>query len=344
MQSMQQQVQQTSGAALTVLIMAVTVAILGALVGVGIYYLLKKTSLKVDTYLLPESKLPLLGTTYKKSSGAAIPRAYNGRRNSLSFWIYLNDVDKFRGIYRHVFHRGDAELASASPLVFMDKDTNRLYVRYDSIKQPTAGLSATTPYEQTIANVQYVDRSSGSVVNKTLAGTFKNSEDGLDVDLAKHGIAIDYIPLQRWVHVAVVVNEDVNGGMISAYVDGELVKHVRSNTPYSRQVAITGKLTTTNSNGAETVDATANDYNATVTFPRSYQGLNLDKVGDIYTGGDPSSSVGPGFSGLVASIRFSNHDMNAADVYKLYEAGPVDNVAAKLGLPAYGVRTPMYRI
>jgi len=73
--------------------------------------------------------------------------------------------------------------------------------------------------------------------------------------------------------------------------------------------------------------------------------LNLDKPGDIYVGGSAiEQDVGPGFSGLVASLTFFNHDLNAKDIYRIYEAGPVDNLAAKLGLPAYGVRSPIYRI
>jgi hypothetical protein len=71
---------------------------------------------------------------------------------------------------------------------------------------------------------------------------------------------------------------------------------------------------------------------------------NLDKKGNIYTGGSVGSTVGPGFSGMVSMIQFFNYDMNANDVYELYKKGPVNNMLAKLGLPSYGIQSPFYRI
>ena len=162
-------------------------------------------------------------------------------------------------------------------------------------------------------------------------GTITNLDHALDLDFATHGITIDYIPIQRWVHVALVVNEEVNGGIINAYVDGELVKQEISGSRVTRETTV--KASTGNTVKLTTLQET-----------REYQGLNLDKPGDVYTGGSTVEDVGPGFSGLVAGISFYNHDLNAADIYKIYEQGPVDNLAAKLGLPAYGVRSPVYRM
>jgi len=72
--------------------------------------------------------------------------------------------------------------------------------------------------------------------------------------------------------------------------------------------------------------------------------MNLDKTGDIWIGGSPSESVGPGFAGLVSKVTFFNHDINAKDVYEDYMKGPIDSLLAKMGLPAYGIRTPLYRM
>jgi len=326
---------------LGVVTMALLTAVVGGAVAVGIYFLMKKVAIKVETYLLPESKLPLVGTAYQKLMGGDIPRAYNGRRATLSFWIYVNDINKFSGVYRHVLHRGDQDLASASPLVFLDKSSNQLHVRFDGIQTPTT-LTATQPFKRAVS-VPYADTGTGAVVQKYLAGDIKLDEQALAYDLATHGITIDYIPLQRWVHVAVVVNEDVNAGIISAFLDGELVKSVQSNSPHTANLAIVGCVVAGKSDACAS-GVTPTEKSVSVTLPRLFQNLNLDKVGDIYVGGDPTSGAGPGFSGLVAGIRFANFDLNTQDIYKQYEEGPVDNLAAKMGLPAYGVRSPVYRL
>ena len=39
-----------------------------------------------------------------------------------------------------------------------------------------------------------------------------------------------------------------------------------------------------------------------------------------------------------------NYDLNDRDIYNNYNEGPIDGFLAKLGLGAYGVRSPIYRI
>jgi hypothetical protein len=71
---------------------------------------------------------------------------------------------------------------------------------------------------------------------------------------------------------------------------------------------------------------------------------DLDKKGHVYVGGSTSGTSGPGFSGMVSKITFANFDMNAKDVYDNYLNGPIDSLLAKMGLPAYGVQAPIYKI
>jgi len=71
---------------------------------------------------------------------------------------------------------------------------------------------------------------------------------------------------------------------------------------------------------------------------------NLTKRGDIWVGGSSTGEAGQGFSGLTAKVAFANYDMNASEIYKEYLKGPVDNLTSKLGLPAYGLRSHVYRI
>lgn len=331
-----------SGKTMLIVSVALLTLVLGAVVGVIIYFLFKKLSVKINTYILPESKVPLNGTQYTRLKGTDIPRAYNGRRATISFWIYIHDINKYMGTYRHVLHRGDDSVLGASPLVFLDKASNKLHIRFDDIKTPTTELSIQKPFDANFKDLPSSSNDSGTNVTGTFTGKINDMKEALNYDLATHGITIDYIPLQRWVHVAVSVNEDVNGGLISAYIDGELVNHVQSNTLYKITTEVTGKLTTTTAGEATTGGEVTKSIPISIT--RKYDALNLDKSGDIYVGGDGSSNVGPGFSGLVAGVVFANYDLNSEDIYKIYLDGPVDNLAAKLGLPAYGVRAPVYRL
>jgi hypothetical protein len=320
--------------ALTILLTTLAVVLVAGGVVLVLWWIMKRGAIKTTSHLLVESKVPLSGTEYKKLNGGAIPRAFNGKRMTTSFWIYIHDLDRYKGTYRHIWHRGDKDVAGASPLVFLDRNTNKLHVRFEKISKVTTGLSMVKPYndtfDQSVMKVATPTKFTGKITDAALAN---------ELDLVEHGITIDYIPLQRWVHVAVVVNEEVNGGIIYGYVDGELVKQLVSGRVVTKEVVpVLGKFQVT---PAQTTDET---IYTKVTKTRTYTDLNLDKVGDIYTGGSALESVGMGFSGLVSSIEIFNHDLSAKEVYEVYARGPVDNMAAKLGLPAYGVRSPVYRI
>lgn len=280
-----------------------------------LYYYLAKKIVQSATYLLPETKYPILGTEFTKASGKDIPPSGNGKRQTIAFWIYINDVDKYKGLYRHIWHRGEKQANGASPLVFMDKTANKIHIRYDDLTSP-AQISMSAPY---------VDTKDITVADASVKYKVAKDADKLPYDLATHGITIDYVPIQRWVHVAVVVNEEVNGGSIQAFLDGELVKSVEAGKTINIEFA----------SGAA---------RQTVTQEYKFQNLNLDKAGDVYIGGSLLESVGPGFAGLVSKILFVNHDLNVKDIYNIYIQGPIDNLAAKLGMPAYGVRSPIYKI
>lgn len=134
--------------------------------------------------------------------------------------------------------------------------------------------------------------------------------------VAARGIEIDYIPVKRWVHISITV--DKKSKLMKAYVDGENVKTLDSRA--SQRVSGAGVVT------------------------RQLSNLDLNGTGNIHIGGRPTSDLGLGFSGLVSNIRYSNWDMSAREVYREYKRGPIDNILSRMGLPAYGVQTPVYKI
>ena len=141
------------------------------------------------------------------------------------------------------------------------------------------------------------------------------------------GIVFPYVPLQRWVHVACVINENLNGGTITGYIDAELAVSVDTSTKLQ-------SVEVTNSAGSTTRVQPVSDLS----------NINISNTGDVYVGGSPSDPIGVGFSGLVSNIQFYNYDISAQDVYANYQKGPFNNPLAALGLPAYGIRSPIYQI
>jgi hypothetical protein len=183
-------------------------------------------------------------------------------------------------------------ITKGSPYVFLDKYENKLYIRFGTVSESDDTFKKTTP----LSSVQNL-----------------NQADFLAY--MRQGIEIPYVPLQRWVHVAVVVNENTNGGTMSAYVDGELSKIVSTQQGVSNS-------------------ASSSAFNR----------LDLDKTGDLHIGGAFDSPLGPGFSGLISKVTMFNYDLNTKDIYKDYNEGPMDGLLASLGLANYGVRSPIYRV
>lgn len=151
--------------------------------------------------------------------------------------------------------------------------------------------------------IVYID----SVSNK-LNISFSKSINLNDSDDQKYNIKFDYLPLQRWVHIGIVVNDNYSGTTVTLYMDSEIVKSVTNG-------------------GDEELKASSNDWN---------ENVDLDKAGSLLVGGDKN-----GFNGLVSKVTIHNYDLNSKDIYNSYSEGPIDGLLASLG---YGVRTPVYKL
>lgn len=275
-----------SGSAFALLGVAVVVTFI---VAYALYWYITSKLIQKIVYVFPDTKTPKLGSLSHIVNGNDAPFTNNGQRKSLSFWLYIHDITQTTGTTdRHIFHIGNdatykidlpasgtslavtnAPSPTASPIVFMDGISNKLYVSFKNNQDNSVATNRKTLIE----------------------------------DATTNGIVIDYIPIQRWVHVAIVVNENATGGTISGYIDAELVK--------SEQ--------------------------------RNVTNIKLDVIGSLYIGGNISEGQN-GFSGLLSKVTIANFDMNVEDVYKEYKKGPIDNFFARMGLPAYSLRSPIYRV
>jgi hypothetical protein len=298
-----------SGSVIVFLVLGIAVAFLTAYI---LYYIISKTISNRLSYVIPKTKVPVLATQESSFPADLVPASGNGKRQTLTFWIYIYDIQKYAGVFRHVLHRGieggNPTTGTVGPYIYLDPNTNKMYVTF-------APTDVTKLYP------------SAAIQTAMTASTVSQADQYAYLNYAR-GITIDYVPLQRWVHVAIVVNEDASvGGSIATYVDGAFVKSVSTNNP---AVASSSPPFSTAS---------------TVAQPAfSISDANLDLKGNVYTGGSIGSTVGPGFSGMLSMIKFFNYDMNANDIYADYKKGPIDNVLAQLGLPAYGLQSPIYRV
>ena len=151
--------------------------------------------------------------------------------------------------------------------------------------------------------IVYID----SVSNKLNISFAKSDNLNNTID-QYYKIKFDYLPLQRWVHIGIVVNDNYSGTTVTLYMDSEIVKSVTND-------------------GDEELKADSSEWNTNV---------DLDKAGSLLVGGDKN-----GFNGLVSKVTIHNYDLNSKDIYNSYSEGPIDGLLASLG---YGVRTPVYKL
>lgn len=265
----------------------VAVIIICGFISWGLYIYISGSLFKQSRIIINDTNVPILCNRLSKISINSFNDSGNGKRRSYTFWIYINDLNKNKGLYKHVFHIGDDnDIINASPYVFLDTVENKLNVRFASIDTDT--------YTDKLPHIQ------------TLSIDQKNK-------YMQQGIEIPYIPIQRWVHIGIVINENSNGGSIVAYVDGDLSK-----------VITTGDI----SSGGTLL---------------KMNNLNLDKKGNLVVGGTIDGINDVGFSGLISKISMYNYDLNDKDIYNDYNEGPLDGFLSKY-LGSYGVRSPIYRI
>jgi hypothetical protein len=266
------------------------------------------------TFQVPDSKTPKTGYEVNQLNTEGLPSLKNTA--TVSFWLYVNEFpDVIPSVpgnttaavnYRHIWHRGDIKWSPelVSPLVLLKSTKTASSVQTNSLVITFPSTDKTKLFDGT------------SFTNTDPPRTTK-----IDYMLATRGITIDYIPIKRWVHVAVTV--DKKKKMMKAFVDGQLVNTI-DNT----------KVTRMRTNTSQPIK----------NISRKLDLLELNGSGDIYIGGRPTSDLGLGFPGLVSNIRFSNWDMSTSEVYREYKRGPVENLMSKIGLPAYGLQSPIYKM
>jgi hypothetical protein len=239
----------------------------------------------------------------------------NGKKRSYSFWIYIFDLAPGDGQYRHVAHITDSEnkyeVRNSSIHVVLDTTLNKLYFRF-ALASPNDELAA---FGELATNIGNVGESGKDTKDKYLKFTKGNGFETIAT-----GFSVNYIPIQRWVHVAVVIN-DIGGGAITTYIDGNFVNTIDNVNKGNKNEYIAD--------------------GAIIDISR----LKLEHTGALYVGGEyPGGLVPMGFSGLISKFTLNNYDLNRNDIYKEYSAGPLKGVLASMGFASYGIRNPIYKL
>lgn len=203
----------------------------------------------------------------------------NGHEFAFSFWIYLTDYDILYN-HRTLFRRGGSvdSLNLGNPIVALDSKTNKMYI---AIK-----------------------------TNQSLE--VQSVEDVL-MSSKKYALSIiDYVPLQRWVHVGFSVQDS----LLTIFMDGEI---------YSvKSITDVPEIDPVNTSGS--------------TVP--VRGFYSNTLGDMYVG--DTKYVTKGF---LSRLQYFNYACTQKQMQQLYKAGPVkQSILSMIGLSTYGVRTPVYKV
>jgi len=291
-----------------IIIIAVTI-LLFIFVILYITFAMKSKNLKGKVLLNVPVKVDTRDTAIQIVNGT-MPKSMVGREYSYSTWMYLesfsqdmNTVTK-TPYHKLIMYRGTAgDIASANPIVMMDGRSNKLYV---IIKTTESSIASST-----------VSNDLNEILTKNY---FWNQEMSLENPMVNKHIVltIDYVPLQRWVHIMLVVDNKV----MTLYLDGEIYS-VKSTDEYkaSRQPHVTRLGRTI-------------DYN-----------LIVEKTdGDLFIG---KSLIGGKrtIDGYIAKVEFFNYALSVDKVKKVYQDGPLPRgLLAWLGLGQYGFRAPIYKL
>jgi hypothetical protein len=281
----------------TVLYGLIILLLVALIVGYLLYVLITDNVIYQQKVLVEGTETPVLCNDMSEFKITQHLSNTNGKRRTYAFWIYINDINKYAGDqYRHIAHIGTdhKSIVDASPYIILDKISNKIHVRLAPTDDKK--ISIDTLIGLKLNDIEYID---------DLLEYSINSTDKVC------GFTINYVPIQRWVHVAFALTDN-NNGSIYIYIDGELVDIKENKSGFNINIAE----------------------------------LKLDNKGDLFVGGNANDTENgvTGFSGLLSKFTIFNYDLNQNDIYKEYNSGPFSGMLSSLGLSSYGLRSPIYKV
>lgn len=303
----------------TLIIIMIAIFLLFIAVILYIMFRLKGSKLLLKELVSDPVKLDELSST-KTIESSEIPKPIVGIEYGYSFWIYVDSASYTPVVAgtapqdKLIFFRsGDTSINSANTLVFMDGITNSLYIALQ-----TGGATLTDSKNITYNSNLYNIRKMNYFFNDKL---LVNNKADPDVSAINKYIilTIDYVPLQRWVHVSFVIDNNI----VTVYLDGEIYS-VKSLSEFKAM-------------RKPEFDSSSNPLPLNITFNTPEGNIYYGKNSNLTNGGNPPSSY---FSKLV----FYNYAVSSSEIRKIYNKGPLSkSFMSSLGLN-YGVRSPIYKL
>lgn len=240
--------------------------------------------------------------------GADLPKQTMGEQYTLSFWLYLEDLVQTNGFHKMILYRGEKDnVQTANPMVFMDHITNTLYF----VLQPKG---------ESLTNVPGANYD--NLLDITKNNYYLNSNSRYaDQTTNRHiVIPVSNVPFNRWVHVALVVKDNV----ITTLLDGKANVSTVNDILLSRTPTMD--------------DPTPRPENPPI--------LNNNLNGSIFVGKSPVIGGGYGVSGYLSKLGFYNYAMTLQEVSQLINQGPMNSnlLMTAFGANRYSIRNPFYRL
>ena len=274
-----------------VVILIVVAMVVLVLVVVYILQMIKKTRLQ-NIVLQPEMiAMDNRAIVPFKVPAGNMSLVSNGQEYSYSFWIFMGAAYATTTQPKILLQRGNTNSytsngliqisAGTSPLIMLDKASNKMYF---AVATSAVGSTSLSPTE-------IITQDSTGAYNSGYLVTY-----------------IDYVPLQRWVNIALVIKNTA----IYVYMDADL---------YSVASVTSAKF----------------GVNSNTNMPNP---MISGTAGDLTLG--DSKYCTPGFLSLT---RFYNFALGQTDLQNMYSNGPVATTwLAYIGLGNYGVRSPVYEV
>ena len=292
----------------------VTIALIVLVTGVSfyvmyhLYKIIMKTDLRTVTLLKNAIKVP----QYRKiniNSDVTMPSLYNGAEFSYSAWMYIESFNR-SGKPQLVLYNGKSDdFSSVSPVFYLDPEYVTLHVLLSTDKAPRTGVGR---------------------------GSLEKLHKHRDCDFVR--LSVDYVPMQRWVNVALVVDNEY----IQLFFDGELRKVVDI-TDKELIENIHPEIQISDSKGVN--DLCDGDNNVCCQPENTCCGkrlMNTNTGKQLYIGKVGTDEV---FNGYLSKVQFFNYAITVDHAKILYKSGPLhQSMLGRIGLPMYGVRNPFYKI
>ncbi len=251
---------------------------------VYIVYKIKRSDLQ-NVVIVKESTRLFNMKQPLRIDSALLPPTLNGQEYTFSTWLYLVEYPPMDS-HALLFCRGGSgqSVNGSNPIVFLNKGTNRLHVAVKTTLVPETPSDLDPQVQGNAILDKVMDPRNGYLT-----------------------ATIDYVPLQRWVHIAFVIQDN----LLTLYLDGDIY----------------------------TVSNVFDLPRRSPTTPRPiFAGTN----GDIYVGALPNLTAQP--RAFIAKTQYFNFGLMHKDIKATYTAGPTMNtILSALGLN-YGLRSPVYRL